>query len=91
MIREIADKVQFTHNGDWNALRQAEKFCKQSGYDYGSMDSPNPIAVVKGDYYTHELKLPHKWHNFTPTQRKKVDGVITGDFRNGPVCLTIYK
>ena len=90
MIRQVIDKLTFTQKGDWIALRHAEKHVKEMGYDYGSMDYPNPIGVVKGDYYTHSLDLPHKWHNMTAKQRKSLDGTITGDFRNGPVILTIY-
>ena len=89
-MKKTVSEVKFTQTGEWKALRAAEKYANQNGYDFGSMDAPNPIALVKGNYYEHELNLPHKWHNMTPAQRNNIDGIITGNFRNGPVWVTLY-
>lgn len=30
-----------------------------------------------------------KWHNLSAKERAECDGVMTGDFRNGPVTINI--
>jgi hypothetical protein len=76
---------KFEGNGDWIALNNAIKEARDLGYEDGSMDYPNPIALVKGEY-----NLPQKWHNMTKRERNSVSGTITGNFRNGPVYLNIF-
>lgn len=88
MKRKIKLTKSFTDHGTWNALHAAEKWLRDNGYDYGSMSYPMPTAVMKGDYYSYDL--PHKWKNFTPKQCNSVDGIITGNFREGPVEVTLY-
>ena len=54
------------------------------GYSYGSMSHPHPTALIKGG----SISIA-KWKNLTAKQRAQVDGIIEGDFRNGPVFLRI--
>jgi hypothetical protein len=90
MKRDIKQQLTFEQKGTWSALNAAMAELKKQGYDYGSMDYPNPIAVVYGDYQNHVLNLPEKWHNFKPVQKNAIDGKLTGNFREGPVTLIIY-
>jgi hypothetical protein len=40
---------------------------------------------MKGDF------ISAKWKNLTTQERQKVDGIMTGDFRNGEVTIIIYE
>lgn len=44
-----------------------------------------PIALVKGCY-----NLPQKWKNFSVLDKKDIDGVMIGDFRNGVVKIYFF-
>ena len=73
----------FDQKGDFQAIYAAEKYCNENGISYGSMCSPYPIGLIYGEV------VIAKWRNLTKKERDLVDGTITGDFRNGPLTLTI--
>ena len=86
--RVIINEIIFNAEGDFEAYRDAERFAHENGYSIGSMCSPLPTALIKGDYNVA------KWKNLTPAQRFVVDGMITSEgyrFREGPVKITIFK
>jgi hypothetical protein len=78
-------KKKFENERTFEAYNDACKWLKENGYSYGSMCSPAPTAIVKGNYYIA------KWRNLTTKERNEVDGTITGDFRNGPVTVEVYE
>ena len=72
------------------AYRRAEQWAKENGYSVGSMCSPMPTALFKGDFNVA------KWRNLSGKEQKQVDGIITSDgvhgsYRSGPVRIIIYK
>jgi hypothetical protein len=71
---------------DFAAYHAAEKWLKENGYSYGSMCSPEPTAIMKGDIHIA------KWRNLSAKERAEVHGKITteSDFRNGPIIVTIF-
>ena len=77
-------KKKFDDSGDFQAFYAATKWLDMNGFSYGSMQGPEPIGVIKGDCAIS------KWRNLSALDKKHLDGVITGDKRNGPVFVEIY-
>ena len=85
MKKIITNEIIFNEEGDFMAYRSAEYWAKENGYSYGSMCHPQPTALYKGDFSVA------KWKNLSTKDISQVDGVITGEYRNGPVKITLYK
>ena len=85
----MSKKIYFNNVGTFEALYSAQAWLSSNGYGYGSSSVGNPIAITEGDYYAKDL--PHKMKNFAKEDYTKIVGVITGDIRNGPVSIEIYK
>lgn len=75
--------LRFSEVGDFAALYAAQAWCRNAGYSYGSTDITGRVALMRGDV------LIAKWHNLSAKERAECDGVMTGDFRNGPVTINI--
>lgn len=88
MCRQVSIQKEFIGEGTWVALRAAETWLIENGYDWGSSCAMKPTAITKGKYA--DTDLPNKWKNFTPKQEKSVEGVITGETREGPVYVRIF-
>ena len=78
-------KLTFDEPGTFNALYAAERWCDHNGYSRGSTDRSGVIGLMKGNYDIA------KWHNLTKQERRACDGVMTGDFREGPVTVHLYE
>ena len=78
-------KKVFDKTGDFEAFCEAENYLKKNGYSWGSMQCDDPIGIMKGDFNIS------KWRNLSTNERNALDGIITGDTRNGPVTVEIYK
>lgn len=74
----------FTSEIAFGAYNAAVAHAKELGFSAGSMSSPFPTALMRGDV------LIANWKNLTKTERAAVHGTIDGDFRDGPVKLTIF-
>jgi hypothetical protein len=83
-VRSIKYELTFFKEGTFESYYEATSWCRNNGYSYGSMCSPQPIALIKGDYNIA------KWKNLTSRERYEVDGIMTGDFREGEVRIKIY-
>lgn len=90
MGREIEKQLEFKVNGTFESMYAANKWLRENGFGYGSADAMNPTAISLGDYYK-ENNLPHKWHNFDEEDKLKIAGIMTGDTRNGPVKVILFK
>lgn len=75
----------FKGAGDFQAYRMAEEWCRENGYSIGLMSNPYPTALIKGDFQIA------KWKNLTNLERTQVDGVIYGDFCEGPIVIKLKK
>lgn len=87
--KQIIIEKHFKVPGTFESIYAANKWLTDNGYDYGSSDATKPTAITIGNYYSHGL--PHKWHNFDKEDLKKICGCITGDMRDGPVIVRIFK
>lgn len=66
------------------AHRKAAAWCEENGYSVGEMCGPQPIGIMRGEWQIA------KWRNLTKREQDQLDGTITGNFRDGPVKVTIF-
>jgi hypothetical protein len=79
-------EIDFDDSDTFGAYRKAEAYCNEFGYSTGSISSPLPTAIKKGDYHVA------KWKNLTRKEIESIDGVILADsFREGPVKLLLFQ
>lgn len=84
---EFANLPHFDHSLDFNselafgAYTKACEFARSIGMSVGALQASGPTALVRGD------ALVAKWRNLSSDERARIDGVIVGDKRNGPVTV----
>lgn len=84
--RIVKEKHTFNEKGTFESFYSAQTWCAANGYEEGSMCSPMPIAIMKGEY-----NLPWKWKNLNAKERSMVDGVIvSNNFREEEVTIYIF-
>lgn len=76
-------RIQFDEEGVFEALWAAEDWCNVNGYSYGPGCAKMPTGLMRGNH-----TIP-KWRNLRQDQINLLDGVMTGDRRNGPVFIEI--
>jgi hypothetical protein len=91
--RAIKVKEVFSLDNDelpFNSLYEAQSWLREQGYVYGSLCGDAPIAIRKGEDFSH-YDLPEKWRNFSDEDKAHCDGVlISQDFRNAPVMVFLF-
>jgi hypothetical protein len=85
--KRVIEEKRFEDTGTWAALNAAIAWAKDKGYNAGSLSHPYPLALVKGLY--GDSPLPNKWKDFKKGDMKFVDGMIDGNFRDGPITVKI--
>ena len=76
-------QIDFNDEGDFQAYYEALDWLDQKGISYGPSCAMSPIALLFGD---HSIA---KWRNLTSAERAEVHGTMTGNFRHGPVTISI--
>jgi hypothetical protein len=71
--------------GDQWPIREAENVLRDEGFTTGMMQAGAPMGFARGADYVA------KWRNIPPDQYQHLDGIITGDFRDGPVTIKYRK
>lgn len=84
MARKVAIEKVFKGNGDFKSFYEATSCLNNNGYSYGSMCSPMPIGIMKGDY------LIAKWKNLTNSEKAALDGVMETS-RDGNTTIKIFE
>jgi hypothetical protein len=79
---QVANKT-FEQTGDFEAVHAAEKWCADNGISVGTMQADAPRGLKRGDYNIL------KWSNLDKSDEQSLDGRMTGDMRNGPVCIEL--
>lgn len=75
----------FDQAGTFAATRAAEQWLKENGYSVGPGCAPSrKRGILRGD--TWDIA---KWRNMTQRERAALDGVMTGDMRDGPVTVSL--
>lgn len=88
--REIAVEQDFNSIGDWQAFQAAELWVEERHYNRGPlMHHGHPVGIVS--VFRKDMEFVREWKHLTTQQRASLDGLMTGDFRNGPVRVTIFK
>ncbi len=84
--REIKEKHEFNVEGTFESFYAARSWAVNRGYEIGSMDGFNPIAMMKGYDYVA------KWHNLNRKEQQSVHGVMISDyFREKAVTILIFE
>lgn len=78
-------KIEFKGRETFSAYNKAEQWCRDNGYSVAPMCCPLPTGLVKGDVYIA------KYRNLTARERRELHGTITGNFREGPVVVTLLR
>lgn len=77
-------KMTFNDTGTFKAWYACQNWLDKNGYSYGATSCRAPgVGVIKGDYCIAKM------HNLTKDEIQQLDGMVTGDFRDGPVVLTL--
>lgn len=88
--REIKQLKTFKREGVFKSLYEAQGWCRESGYVYGSLCRDLPIALKKGLNFD-SYNLPQKWKNMDEEDIESVDGVVLSeDFREGSVTVILF-
>lgn len=77
-------RVEFNQKGTWEALRAAEAWCRQNGLSVGQSCAVGPSGLLFGNY-----AWIAKWRNLTPSERAELHGTLSGDFREGPLVISL--
>ena len=79
-------KITSNEKGDFQAWYACQKWLDDHGYSYGSTSCRAAgVGVLKGNY------IIAKMHNLTRHEIKELDGIVDGDFRDGPVTLRLKR
>ncbi|MDY7565825.1 hypothetical protein QN400_10690 [Pseudomonas sp. RTC3] len=73
----------FEAPGTFDAWKAARKWLEENGYSCSDTSAMHPVAVLKGDW------LIAKWKNLTKKEIAQLDGMVDGNFRDGPVTVTL--
>ena len=82
----IIEKHEFSLEGTFNSFYAAREWAVNKGYEVGSMDGFNPIALMKGYDYVA------KWHNINRKEQETIHAVMVSDyFREKPVTILVFQ
>jgi len=73
----------FKETEDFKANHAAEQWCSENGYSVGIMQGNLPRGIKNGNFSIA------KWSNLDNFEKRQLDGVMTGNFRNGPITIKI--
>ena len=77
-------KKVFSGTGDFKAWYACQNWLNEHGYSYGATSCRAPgVGVLKGDYCIAKM------HNLTKQEIQELDGIVDGNFRDGPVVLKL--
>jgi len=82
-------KVIEQHTFEKDAFHATVGWLHNNGYDFGDKDGNNYIPVMKGYYDRYEI--PRQWNLLDNRQKNFVHGVITGNIKEGPITVYLFK
>jgi len=77
-------RIEFDQKGTWQAKEAAEAWCRENGISVGQSSADGPSGLLFGEY-----DWIAKWRNMTPKEQADLHGTMDGDFREGPVIVTL--
>ena len=78
-----ADDRGLSPEPPFTALNAARRALQRAGFAIGHMQSGEPIGLLHGGFAIQ------KWRNLSPAHRAQLHGTLEGDFRHGPVRLSL--
>lgn len=78
-VRLAAEFENKDEDDTFGAYHKAEQYCKALGLSVGRMCSPQPTGLKEGEFDIQ------KWKNLDAEDIGGLDGVIVGNYREGPV------
>ncbi|KKQ95342.1 MAG: hypothetical protein UT21_C0006G0014 [Candidatus Woesebacteria bacterium GW2011_GWA1_39_11b] len=81
---KVKKTIVFHNKGTFEAFYAAKDWMVENNYSCGSSCAFAPVGLIEGDYDIA------KWKNMTKSEINTLDGVMTGDLREGPVTITIF-
>ncbi|WP_193588414.1 hypothetical protein [Yersinia hibernica] len=77
-------QLKFEQKGDFQAWYACQTWLNDRGYSYGPTSARAPgVGVLKGDFCIAKM------HNLTKQEISQLDGIVDGNFRDGPVILRL--
>ncbi|EPJ1396534.1 TPA: hypothetical protein PXQ76_002528 [Yersinia enterocolitica] len=77
-------QLKFEQKGDFQAWYACQTWLNDRGYSYGPTSARAPgVGVLKGDFCIAKM------HNLTKQEISQLDGIVDGNFREGPVTLRL--
>ncbi len=77
-------RIEFTQSGTFAAMYAAEAWCRENGISFGQSCVTGPTGLLFGRF-----DWIAKWRNLTAKERAQLHGTMSGDFREGPVVITL--
>jgi hypothetical protein len=77
--------IEFDAAGDFEALGMAQAYLAARDFSFGPQQVGAPIGVM------HNADPIAKWRNLSAEEQNDLHGIITGDFRRGPVTISIRR
>lgn len=77
-------QIEFNQKGTFQALYAAEAWCRDNGISVGQSSATGPTGLLFGHF-----DWIAKWRNLTPKERDELHGTMHGEFREGPVFITL--
>lgn len=74
---------------DKDPFHNAVGWLHERGYDFGNKDGNNYIPVMKGYYDRYDM--PREWKSLDQKQKNFVHGLITGNIKEGPITVYLFK
>ena len=75
--------IKFHQEGLFAACHAAEDWCRKNGFSVGCMQGSDPRGILARDI------LIGKWRNLSPSEKERLDGIMTGNMRYGPIAVEI--
>jgi hypothetical protein len=79
--KSLPNQKTFDATEDFKAITEARKFLDEQGFSVAHMQAGAPMGIKKGVWDIQ------KWRNLSDSDKKLMDGVILGNFRNGPITV----
>jgi len=77
-------RIEFNQTGTFQAMYAAKAWCSANGISVGQSCATGPSGLLFGNF-----DWIAKWRNLTPKERADLHGTMSGDFREGPVVITL--
>ena len=77
-------RIEFNQTGTFQAMYAAEAWCRENGISVGQSCATGPTGLLFGKF-----DWIAKWRNLAPKERAELHGTMSGDFREGPVVISL--